>query len=73
MPTDRDQPGARRVKLTFDDGPDPATTPELLDRLMGLGLKATFFVLGHKIAGLPGRAIVERMAAEGHQIGNHSC
>lgn len=72
MPVHRNEPGARTVKLTFDDGPDPTTTPELLDRLMELGLKATFFVLGHRIAGLPGRAIIERMATEGHQIGNHS-
>ena len=62
----------RQVKLTFDDGPDTTTTPELLDHLKRLGLKATFFVLGHKIADPAGRAIIERMAADGHQIGNHS-
>ncbi len=72
MPVHQSQPGARQVKLTFDDGPDPTTTPALLDHLMALGLKATFFVLGQKIAFPPGRAIVERMAAEGHRIGNHS-
>ncbi|HZP28002.1 MAG TPA: polysaccharide deacetylase family protein, partial [Acidimicrobiia bacterium] len=39
-------PDAPRVALTFDDGPDPRTTPRVLDRLDGLGFVATFFVLG---------------------------
>jgi peptidoglycan/xylan/chitin deacetylase (PgdA/CDA1 family) len=72
MPVHQIRPGARQVKLTFDDEPDPASTPALLDHLMALGLRATFFVLGHKIESPPGRTIVERMAAEGHRIGNHS-
>jgi peptidoglycan/xylan/chitin deacetylase (PgdA/CDA1 family) len=72
MPDHETQCGIRQVKLTFDDGPDPTTTPELLDHLAALGLKATFFVLGHRIENQPGRALIKRMAAEGHQIGNHS-
>jgi len=61
----------RQVTLTFDDGPDLATTPELLDHLAELQVKATFFVLGSKIAKPEGWAILEKIAAEGHQIGNH--
>ena len=61
----------RQVTLTFDDGPDLATTPELLERLAELRVKATFFVLGSKIAKPEGWAILEKIAAEGHQIGNH--
>jgi peptidoglycan-N-acetylglucosamine deacetylase len=61
----------RQVALTFDDGPDLATTPELLERLAELRVKVTFFVLGSKIAKPEGRALVEKIAAEGHQIGNH--
>jgi peptidoglycan-N-acetylglucosamine deacetylase len=61
----------RQVTLTFDDGPDLATTPKLLERLAELRVKATFFVLGSKIEKPDGRAIVEKIAAEGHQIGNH--
>jgi peptidoglycan/xylan/chitin deacetylase (PgdA/CDA1 family) len=62
----------RRVHLTFDDGPSAETTPQLLDHLGESGIKATFFVVGRNIENASGRAIVERMAAEGHQIGNHS-
>ena len=61
----------RQVRLTFDDGPDLATTPKLLEHLAELRVKATFFVLGSKIANPQGHAVVERIAAEGHQIGNH--
>src|SRR5215469_6177649 len=61
----------RQVTLTFDDGPDLATTPKLLERLAELRVKATFFVLGSKIAKPEGWAILEKIAAEGHQIGNH--
>ena len=62
----------RRVYLTFDDGPSAETTPQLLDHLKEAGIKATFFVVGRNIENVPGRAIVERMAKEGHQIGNHT-
>jgi peptidoglycan-N-acetylglucosamine deacetylase len=63
---------ARQVRLTFDDGPSADTTPRLLDQLKEFGIKATFFVVGRNIANPQGLAIIERMAAEGHQIGNHS-
>ncbi len=62
----------RLVRLTFDDGPSADTTPRLLDYLKELGVRATFFVVGRNIENARGRAIVERMAAEGHQIGNHT-
>jgi peptidoglycan/xylan/chitin deacetylase (PgdA/CDA1 family) len=58
------------VCLTFDDGPDPAVTPLVLDQLDTLGVKATFFVIGHKAAMHP--EILKRIAADGHAIGHHS-
>ena len=58
------------VALTFDDGPDPKLTPKLLDLLAAHHAKATFFVLGKRVAQCP--EIVARAAREGHEIGNHS-
>jgi peptidoglycan-N-acetylglucosamine deacetylase len=62
---------ARRVTLSFDNGPDPDVTPAVLDILAQRGIKATFFVLGKAIATLAGRALVERTLGEGHRVGNH--
>jgi len=61
---------APRVTLSFDNGPEPEVTPGVLDVLRARGLRATFFVLGHKLAAH--RAMAERAHAEGHWIGNHS-
>ena len=58
------------VALTFDDGPSPRCTPQLLDGLKERGVHATFFVVGCQVVKDPD--IVTRMAAEGHQVGNHS-
>lgn len=58
------------VALTFDDGPSPRCTPQLLDGLKERGVRATFFVVGCQVVKDPD--IVVRMAAEGHQVGNHS-
>lgn len=58
------------VALTFDDGPSPRCTPRLLDGLKERGVHATFFVVGCQVVKDPD--IVTRMAAEGHQVGNHS-
>lgn len=58
------------VALTFDDGPSPRCTPQLLDGLAALGARATFFVVGCQVVKDPD--IVVRIAAEGHQVGNHS-
>src|SRR6185295_8865368 len=44
---------ARGVALTFDDGPDPRSTPRILDALDAAGAKATFFVIGHKVEAHP--------------------
>jgi peptidoglycan/xylan/chitin deacetylase (PgdA/CDA1 family) len=56
--------------LTFDDGPDPQSTPQLLDLLARHGARATFFLLGRRAERHPD--LVARIAAEGHAVGNHS-
>lgn len=61
---------APQIALTFDDGPHPVYTEQILDGLKERGVTATFFVLGENIAG--NEAIVERMYQEGHLIGNHT-
>ena len=58
------------VALTFDDGPDPASTPRLLDILAAHGARATFFMLGTAAERYPG--IVRDVARAGHAVGNHS-
>jgi len=58
------------VALTFDDGPRASTTSRLLDGLLERGVSATFFVIGQQIPG--NEELLRRMAAEGHQIGNHT-
>lgn len=60
----------RQIALTFDDGPNPETTPVVLDLLKKYNAKATFFVIGRAIAG--NEAILRRMVAEGHVIANHT-
>ena len=60
------------VTLTFDNGPEPAVTPRVLDELSRADIKATFFVLGSKLADPERRAIAKRAHAEGHWIGNHT-
>ena len=62
--------GSRRVALSFDDGPDPETTPAVLDALREYRARATFFVIGRALEAHP--ELGRRMAAEGHAIGNHS-
>lgn len=57
------------VALTFDDGPDPASTPRFLDELDRLGLRATFFVLGAQLAAHPD--VAHDVLAAGHEIGVH--
>lgn len=58
------------IALTFDDGPNPTTTPRVLDALRAEGVQATFFVLGKRIKEHPD--IVKRMLEEGHEVGCHS-
>jgi len=62
-----DPPG---LSLTFDDGPHPEFTPRLLDQLAAVGIRATFFVVGQQAQKFPG--LIRRMAAEGHEVGNHT-
>ena len=58
------------VWITFDDGPDPLTTPILLDCLARHGVRAGFFLIGDKARRHP--ELVCAIAAGGHLIGNHS-
>src|SRR3954447_24730808 len=59
----------RAVALTFDDGPNPAATPAILDALKARGVRATFFILGRHAERWPD--LVARVASEGHAVGNH--
>jgi peptidoglycan/xylan/chitin deacetylase (PgdA/CDA1 family) len=57
------------VALTFDDGPDPRSTPYFLDALDALHVKATFFLLGERLAS--GREVAREIAARGHEPAVH--
>lgn len=57
------------VALTFDDGPDPASTPEFLAALDDLGWRATFFGLGEMVRRAP--ELAAEIVAEGHELGVH--
>ncbi|MFI0774877.1 bifunctional polysaccharide deacetylase/glycosyltransferase family 2 protein [Streptomyces sp. NPDC021212] len=61
---------ARTIALTFDDGPDPRWTPEILAVLRKHRVPGTFFVLGQMVIRHPG--LVRRMVAAGHEIGVHT-
>jgi cellulose synthase/poly-beta-1,6-N-acetylglucosamine synthase-like glycosyltransferase/peptidoglycan/xylan/chitin deacetylase (PgdA/CDA1 family)/spore germination protein YaaH len=56
--------------LTFDDGPDPLYTPQVLDILRSHGVRATFFIIGANAD--QNIDLVKRAYAEGHDIGNHT-
>jgi peptidoglycan/xylan/chitin deacetylase (PgdA/CDA1 family) len=60
----------KNIILSFDDGPSPNTTPLVLDVLKEYKCQAIFFCIGNKIKG--NESILQRMAAEGHIIANHS-
>jgi len=60
----------KMIALTFDDGPDPADTPKILDVLRFHNVKATFFLPGREVNAYPD--LVRREYQEGHMIGNHS-
>ena len=60
----------KKIALTFDDGPHPVYTEQLLDGLSERNVKATFFLLGCNIEG--NEEIVRRIAEEGHLLGNHT-
>lgn len=61
---------SKKIALTFDDGPHPYYTEQLLDGLKQRGVKATFFVTGMHVEQYPD--VIKRMSEEGHLIGNHT-
>lgn len=62
--------GTKQIALTFDDGPHPEYTSAVLDALSEYDARATFFVTGCRVPYYP--QLVQRMAEEGHAVGNHS-
>lgn len=60
----------KKVAITFDDGPHPQYTPEMLAGLKERNVKATFFLLGEEVEKYP--QLVKQIHEEGHLIGNHS-
>jgi peptidoglycan/xylan/chitin deacetylase (PgdA/CDA1 family) len=62
--------GIRPVALTFDDGPNPAWTPKVLDQLRAARVTATFCLVGREAQRHP--ELVRRIVREGHQLCNHS-
>jgi peptidoglycan/xylan/chitin deacetylase (PgdA/CDA1 family) len=63
-------PGDKVMALTFDDGPDPEYTPQVLDVLAHFHLTATFFMIGWEAAADPD--LVRQVASAGHGIGDHT-
>ena len=61
---------AKKVALTFDDGPDDQVTPQVLAILKDNGIRATFFLIGKSMRQHPD--LVHRLAADGHVIANHT-
>lgn len=57
------------VALTIDDGPHEALTPQILDKLAGFGIPATFFIIGEHVSG--NEKLLQRIVNEGHELGNH--
>ena len=60
----------KAVALTFDDGPDPVFTPQVLDILRSNGVRATFFLVGERLRQYPD--VVARIIGDGHAVGSHS-
>lgn len=61
---------SRAIALTFDDGPDPAYTGQILDILRDKQVHASFFVIGENAQSSP--ELIDRIYAEGHELGNHT-
>lgn len=61
---------SKRVALTFDDGPHPRYTPQILEILAEYGVEATFFAVGMNAETYP--TLITREIAEGHEVGNHT-
>ena len=66
----RENPSSKVVYLTFDDGPIPECTPQLLDILKQYGVKATFFMVAENAERYP--ELLARVRDEGHVVGNHT-
>ena len=69
-PTRRHTSSSREIALTFDDGPNPAVTPLLLDLFDRYSVRGTFFLIGKFARACPD--LVREIAARGHLIGNHT-
>ncbi len=69
-PTVRRTSSSRKIALTFDDGPNPAVTPRLLELFERHSVRATFFLIGKFARACP--ELVREISARGHLIGNHS-
>ena len=61
-----------RLTLTFDNGPTPGVTDQVLDALGERDIKASFFVVGRQLARPGARTVAQRAHSEGHWIGNHT-
>ncbi|OCA83373.1 transposase [Bacillus sp. FJAT-27225] len=64
------KPASKKIVLSFDDGPDPAYTSQILDILKKNNIKGTFFIVGENA--LKHQGLVKRMHDEGHEIGSHT-
>ncbi|QGG49799.1 polysaccharide deacetylase family protein [Lysinibacillus pakistanensis] len=69
-PTNTGDSNTKRIALTFDDGPHPKVTEQILDTLDKYHAKATFFMLGGRVQYYPD--IAKDVLARGHEIGNHT-
>lgn len=67
---EREDVDTRKIAITFDDGPHPYYTEQLLDGLKERGAKASFFVMGKQAEAYP--ELILRMHEEGHLVGNHT-
>jgi peptidoglycan/xylan/chitin deacetylase (PgdA/CDA1 family) len=63
-------PREKAVALTFDDGPSPIYTPQILALLKQYGARGTFFVIGHKVEKTP--ELIQAELKDGNEVGNHS-
>lgn len=70
VPKQNTDPTKKRIALTFDDGPHPEVTKQILALLQEYNAKATFFMLGSRVQYYPG--LVREVRDAGHEIGNHT-
>ena len=69
-PTVQHTDAAKKIALTFDDGPNPAVTPRLLELFDRHSVRATFFLIGKFARACPD--LVREISARGHLLGNHT-